>query len=136
MIHYCNKIDADDLQKIYEYEMMQFDYIKRKFETEYADTLEQLGVRWTIYVSRWTDNTTKLKLLHQNHDGYNAMLCIDLFDHKNSIIEIDENIFSFFEEITCIYYFLIRRKYRIYQADELNELWTEVRQAVGMLEKQ
>ena len=132
MVNYYKKIDSTDLCKIYEYEMKQLNVFKEILESEYGNILRQFKIHCAVHISRWTDTTSKIP--YRNYDGYTSMLQIDFLDCNGSIIELDENVFSFFENITYISYNLLRRKYRIYQTDALQELWEEVKRAIRMLE--
>lgn len=132
MVNYYKKIDTTDLCKIYEYEMKQFHIFKEKLESEYGNILKQFKIHCTVHISRWTDAIGKMPFIH--YDGYTSMLQIDFLNCNNSIIELDENVFSFFENITYISYNLLRRRYKIYQTDELQELWVEVKRAIRILE--
>lgn len=133
MIYYYKNIEATDLHKIYEYEKKQYNLFKEKLELVYGNILKQFGIHCEIHIRRWTDNITNIP--YKYYDGYTAMLQIDFFDCNNSIIELDENVFSFFEDITYISYNLFKRKYKIYQANELQELWSEVVFAIKLLKE-
>ena len=131
MINYYKKITADILDIIHKQEVQQFSETEKIFQTKYADFLERHGIHYVIYVTRWIDDYCRC--CNKQYDGYTAMLQIDLLDCNNSVIEVDENVCNFFEEITVIRYFPLRRKYRIYQATQLYELWGDIEKVVKIL---
>ena len=61
------------------------------------------------------------------------MLQVDFLDSNNSVIEVDENVLTLFEEITFVAYNIFTRKYRVYQPDKLEELWPEIEKAIKLL---
>ena len=114
---------------------MRENILLNTFEKEFLNTYSKLllnhNIHSEIHLHRWIDTTSRW--FQKENDGYSAMIQVDLLDEDNSIIEVDESVCSFFLDITYIAYFPIKRKYRVFQADDLGELWDEIRHIMHML---
>lgn len=86
-----------------------------------------------VGVHRWIDMANKRR--NKLFDGYTATLQIDFTDTDGNMIEIDENICSFFENITFISFISIRQKYRVFQNEKLEDIRAEIRRFIRNLEK-
>lgn len=130
---YYKTIDEHVLVDIHKYEEQQLAKFKSEFDSLCLNISKLHGWNYTACIQRWTDTTTKWG----NHpfDGYRAMLQIDFTDNTGNLIEIDESFCSFFEYITCITFYPFRRKYNVFQNEELESIRTEIKQFVCSLEK-
>ena len=133
MITYSKIMDINYIHAIQENENNIYYAFQDSFKVLYSNILLKYDIHYNITLHRWTD--TYAKWPKKKYDGYNTLLEIDFLNNKNSIIELDENICSFFENITTIYYMPFRRKYRIYQTNNLTVLWEEIKNSITMLEK-
>lgn len=133
MYHYYYEIDEGMLTDIQKYEEQQLSKFKRQFDCLCLSISKLYGWNYIIDVHRWIDTTDKRsnKLL----DGYTATLQIDFTDTYGNMIEIDENICSFFENITFISFISIRQKYRVFQNEKLEDIRAEIRQFIRNIEK-
>ena len=133
MITYSKIMDINYIHAIQEHENNIYYAFQDSFKVLYSNILLKYDIHYNITLHRWTD--TYVKWPKKKYDGYNTLLEIDFLNNKNSIIELDENICSFFKNITTIYYMPFRRKYRIYQTNNLTALWEEIKNSITMLEK-
>lgn len=117
-------INESVLAAIYEYEEQQLKIFRNKFDSLYLNILKSYGWNYRINIQRWIDDYFKRYI---QLDGYTAMLQIDFIDDNDKIIEVDENVCSFFETITYIRFYPIRRKYEIFQKEELVELPKDIK---------
>lgn len=129
------RIDLEVAEAITAYEESQFEKFKKRISE--LDMRSIYARRWNfkIKVYRWYDNYGKRAFKRKEYDGYTAMLQIDFMeDDSGRIVEIDESVCSFFENITYISFDSIRRKYTVFQNDSMEALWREVSEFVLGLE--
>ena len=129
------RIDLEVAEAITAYEESQFEKFKKRISE--LDMRSIYARRWNfkIKVYRWYDNYGKRVFKRKEYDGYTAMLQIDFMeDDSGRIVEIDESVCSFFENITYISFDSIRRKYTVFQNDSMEALWREVSEFVLGLE--
>ena len=124
--HY--EIDAHMLADIQEYEDEQLSKFKNEFDCLCLGICKLYNWNYTACVHRWIDAADKWQNRHL--DGYTATLQIDFTDNNGNLVEIDENICSFFENITFISFNPIRQKYRVFQNEELEDIRTEIKQFI------
>ena len=62
------------------------------------------------------------------------MLQVDFADSNGNLIEIDETICSFFENITFISFIPLLRKYRVFQNEILRDIRKEIEHFVQILD--
>lgn len=89
-------------------------------------------VHTEIHLCRWIDEA--IRWHRKEYDGYTALIQVDFLDDENSVIEIDEFVCSVFLVISYIAYFPLKRKYRVSQSDNLDELWDEIEIVIGLLD--
>lgn len=131
MIVFYRTINNSTLDKLHMFENVLLDNFKKEFLNTYSEFLLKHKIHSEIRLYRWTD--TASRWLRKKNDGYSAMIQVDLLNDDNSIIELDESVCSCFSTITYVAFSPIRRKYRVFQADDLGELWDEIRHLIHML---
>lgn len=125
-------LNDDDLKSIYQYEEEQLHKFKNEFDNVATSVARLRGWSYNIRLYRWTDYVSKLN--DKTYDGYTATLQIDFTDHNNCVVEFDENVCSFFENITYISFNPIRKVYRVYQNEGVEEIRTDVSKFIRSLE--
>lgn len=125
------EIDSYVLADIQKYEEMQLAAFRHDMESLCSQISKLNNWRYTICVHRWIDGTEKRKKL----DGYTATLQVDFMNAADSVIQVDEDICSFFENITYISYNQLRQKYLVFQNEKLVNIRTEIRQLIQTLEQ-
>ena len=133
MYRYYYEIDESVLADIKEYEDQQLSKFKSEFDYLCSSISNLYGWNYTASVHRWIDTTNKW--YSKQFDGYTAMLKADFTDSNGNLIEIDENICSFFENITFISFNPILRKYRVFQNEVLGDILKEIACFVHTLAK-
>lgn len=123
-------IDEHAIDIIVKYEEQQFQNIKYEYEDICAIIAERNGWKYSICVHHWIDRVNRSA--QKPMDGYTATLQIDFTDNFGKLIEIDEDICSFFENITFIQFDLIRQKYRVFQNEEMSIIRGEMNQFVRL----
>lgn len=131
--NYYYEIDEDLLTDIQKYEEQQLSKFKSEFDSLCLSISKLYNWNYTVCVNRWMDTTAKWR--NKKLAGYTAILQIDFTDTNGNLIEIDESICSFFENITFISYNPIRRKYRVFQNEKLEDIREEIRRFSRNLEK-
>ena len=124
MYRYYSEIDASVLAGIQEYENQQLSKFRREFDRLCLSISHLHGWNYTAGVHRWIDTADTWR--GRQFDGYTATLQVDFTDPGGNLIEIDENICSFFENITFISFDPILRKYRVFQNEMLGDLRREI----------
>lgn len=119
------EIDEHALACIHEYEDQLLSKFKIEFDCLCSRLSKLYGWNYTICIHRWIDTTSKLR--NKQFDGYTATLQIDFTDINGNLIEIDENICSFFENVTFISFNPIRQKYKIFRNEKLEDIRKELR---------
>jgi hypothetical protein len=132
MYSYFKTIDEHVLAVVYEYEEKQLLKFKSEFDSLCLSISKLHGWNYVISIHRWTDIADKC--VNKPFDGYTATLQIDFIDNIGNVVEFDENICSFFENITFITFVPIRRKYRVFQNEELASIRTEMNQFIRSFE--
>lgn len=125
-------IDQDVLSTIYEYEEQQLYKFKNEFDDLCMNISKLLGCKYIVCIHRWTDITNYSG--DKPLDGYTATLQIDFKDDNDNLIEIDESICTFFENITFISFQYIKQKYMVFQNEELLEVRNSIKQFARSLE--
>lgn len=133
MYAYFNVIDEHLLSVIYEYEEQQLLRFKSEFDSLCLSMSKLYGWNYTICINRWMD--TADKWVNRPLDGYTATLQIDFTDNNGNLIELDESYSTFFENITFIVFDPIRRKYRVFQNEELENIRAEIKQFIRRFAK-
>ena len=132
---YCfyPEIDESVLANIYEFEEQQISKFRGEFAYKCLKLASAHGWKCTISIERWIDTVDKCH--NKQYDGYTATLQIDFKDSNGIMIEIDENVCSFFENITYIVFDPIRRKYRTFQNEMLGQIRKELEQFFHSLDR-
>lgn len=125
MYHFYYEIDESALADIQKYEGQQLLQFKNEFDNLCLSISNIFGWNYSANVCRWTDSTANWH--NKQYDGYTATLQVDFADSNGSMIEIDENICSFFENITFISFNPILRKYKVFQNDSLVSIRKEIK---------
>lgn len=133
MVTYFKTIDKHLLAVFYEYEDQQLLKFKREFDRLCSSISKLHGWNYTVRIERWIDNTGNW--IKRPLDGYTAMLQVDLTDNNGNLIEMDEDLSTFFETITYIVFDPIRRKYRVFQNEKLVDIRMEIKRFFNNLEK-
>lgn len=131
MIIFYKTINNSTLDELHMRENVLLNNFKKEFLSTYSEFLLKHKIHSEIRLYRWTD--TASRWLRKENDGYSAMIQVDLLNSDKSIIELDESACSCFLTITYVAFSPIRRKYRVFQADDLGELWDEIRHLIHML---
>ena len=129
---YYYDIDEHMLTDIQKYEDQQFSKFISEFEHFCLGIAKLYNWNYTACVHRWTDTVDKWR--SKRLDGYTATLQIDFIDTNGNLVKIDENICSFFENITFISFDPIRQKYRVFQNENLENIRAEIRRFIRNLE--
>ena len=124
MYRYYSEIDASVLAGIQEYENQQLSKFRREFDRLCLSISRLHGWNYTAGVHRWIDTADTWR--GRQLDGYTATLQVDFTGPDGNLIEIDENVCSFFENITFISFDPILRKYRVFQNEVLGEIQREI----------
>lgn len=123
-----SEIDEQLLADIYKYEEKQLLEFKSEFDCLLLSICKWRDWEYKVCIHRWVDTTDKWP--NKQYDGYTATLQLDFTDTKGNLIEIDENICSFFENITFISFNPIRQKYRVFQNKELSDIRSSIKQFI------
>lgn len=134
MYTYYETIDEHVLVDIYKYEEQQLSKFKSEFDSLCLNISKLHGWNYTACIQRWTDTTFAMWGNHP-FDGYSAMLQVDFTDNIGNLVEIDESVCSFFEYITYVAFHPFKRKYRVFQNEELESIRKEIKQFVCSYEK-
>lgn len=102
MISFYREIDKELLHQINENEDRLCRELSEIFQNKYEAYLSKHDIHTDIYVSRWIDKTSRLPW--KQYDGYSTLICVDFKDSDNLVIELDENVCSLDDYITCIRY--------------------------------
>ena len=132
MYSYFKVIDEHVLADIYEYEEQQLLRFQSEFDSVCLNISKLQGWNYVVSIQRWTDIADKCT--GKPLDGYTATLQIDFIDNNGNVVELDEKICSFFENITFIAFDPIKRKYRVFQNEELANIRTEIKQFICSFE--
>ena len=120
------------LAAVYEYEEQQLLRFKSEFDSLCLSISKLHGWNCVINIHRWTDIADKY--VDKLFDGYTATLQIDFIDNNGNVVELDEYICSFFENITFITFDPIKQKYRVFQNEELANIRTAMKQFICSFE--
>ena len=126
------EIDEYVLADIHKHEELQLSKFKNEFDSLCLSISKQYGWNYTACVHRWIDTVDKWG--DYPLDGYTATLQIDFTDSIGNMIEIDESICSFFENITHITFNPINQMYRVFQNKQLETIRAEIKQFVCKFE--
>ena len=132
MYHYYYEIDESVLADIQEYEDQQLSKFKNEFDCICLSISSLYSWNYTVSVCRWID--TAVKWHSKQFDGYTATLQADFTDSNGNLIEVDENICSFFENITFISFNPILQKYKVFQNEMLVDIRKEIERFVQSLD--
>ena len=127
------EIDEHVLADIHKYEDQQLSKFKSEFDYLCLSISNLYGWNYTASVHRWIDTTSKW--YSKQFDGYTATLQADFTDSNGNLIEVDENICSFFENITFISFNPILQKYKVFQNEVLGDIRKETEHFVQSLDK-
>ena len=133
MYRYYYGIDESILADIQEYENWQLSKFQSEFDYLCLSISNLYGWNYTASVHRWIDTTCKW--YGKQFDGYTATLQADFADSNGNLIQVDEDICSFFENITFISFNPILRKYRVFQNEVLGDIRKEIERFVQSLDK-
>lgn len=128
MYSYFTVIDEHVLAAVYEYEEQQLLRFKSEFDSLCLSISKLHGWNCVINIHRWTDIADKC--VDKLFDGYTATLQIDFIDNNGNVVELDENVCSFFENITFIAFDPIKQKYRVFQNEQLANIRTAIKQFI------
>lgn len=133
VIMYKNYYEIDEhvLADIHKYEDQQLSKFKSEFDGLCLSISRLYNWNYAVYVDRWIDTADKYR--NKQLDGYTATLQVEFTDTNGSLIEIDECICSFFENITFISFNPILRKYRVFQNEMLVDIRKEIEHFVQSL---
>lgn len=131
MISFYRTKNNSTLDELHMCENVLLENFKKEFLSTYSEFLLEHKIHSEIRLYRWTDTATRW--LRKENDGYSAMIQVDLLNDDNSKVELDESVCSCFLIITYVAFYPIRRRYRVFQADDLGELWDEIRHLIHML---
>ena len=124
MYHYYYEIRESVLADIQEYENQQLSKFQSEFDYLCVSISNLYGWNYNVSLHRWIDTTDKWH--NKQFDGYTATLQVDFTDSNGKLIEVDENICSFFENITFISFNPILQKYRVFQNEVLGDIRKEI----------
>lgn len=133
MYHYYCEMAESILADIQRYENQQLAKFQREFGSLCLSVSNSHGWNYTVSIHRWIDTTDKLR--SSPFDGYTATLQIDFADSNGNLIEIDEAICSFFENITFISFIPLLREYRVFQNEVLGDIRKEIKFFAQSLDK-
>ena len=133
MYHYYCEMDESILADIQRYENQQLAKFQREFGSLCLSVSNSHGWNYTVSIHRWIDTTDKLR--SSTFDGYTATLQVDFADSNGNLIEIDEAICSFFENITFISFIPLLREYRVFQNEVLGDIRKEIKFFAQSLDK-
>ena len=133
MYHYYCEMDESILADIPRYENQQLAKFQREFGSLCLSVSNSHGWNYTVSIHRWIDTTDKLR--SSPFDGYTATLQVDFADSNGNLIEIDEAICSFFENITFISFIPLLREYRVFQNEVLGDIRKEIKFFAQSLDK-
>lgn len=133
MYHYYCEMDESILADIQRYENQQLAKFQREFGSLCLSVSNSHGWNYTVSIHRWIDTTDKLR--SSPFDGYTATLQVDFEDSNGNLIEIDEAICSFFENITFISFIPLLREYRVFQNEVLGDIRKEIKFFAQSLDK-
>ena len=133
MYHYYCEMDESILADIQRYENQQLARFQRAFGSLCLSVSNSHGWNYTVSIHRWIDTTDKLR--SSPFDGYTATLQVDFADSNGNLIEIDEAICSFFENITFISFIPLLREYRVFQNEVLGDIRKEIKFFAQSLDK-
>ena len=133
MYHYYCEMDESILADIQRYENQQLAKFQREFGSLCLSVSNSHDWKYTVSIHRWIDITDKLR--SGPFDGYTATLQVDFVDSNGNLIEIDEAICSFFENITFISFIPILREYRVFQNEVLGDIRKEIKLFAQSLDK-
>ncbi len=126
MYHYYYELNESVLANIQKYEDQQLSKFKNEFDCLCLSMASLYSWNYTVSVCRWMDTTEKW---HSNQfDGYTATLQVEFTDFKGDLIEIDENVSVFFENITHISFIPIIHQYRVFQNKDLRLIRSDIKQ--------
>jgi len=126
------KIDEHVLEGIHKYEDQQLSKFKSEFDDLCLSISRLYNWNYTVCVHRWIDTADKYR--NKQFDGYTATLQIEFTDTNGSLIEIDEHICSFFENITFISFNPFLQKYRVFQNEALGDIRKDIERFVQNLD--
>ena len=133
MFSYYKDIDENTLALIYEYEEQQERRFKKEVDSLYLNILKRNECNYIISLQRGIESVGRIE--NKTFDGYTAMLQIDFIDKEGNVIELDESICSFFETITYISFNILKRRYKIFQNEDLLEIRAEIKKFICDFEK-
>lgn len=133
MYKYYHEIDEQVLFCIQKYEDQQLSHFKSEFDCLCSGISKINRWNYSICVRRWMDTADKWR--NKQYDGYTATLQIDFTDTSGNLIEIDEYVCSFFENITYISFDPFRKMYRVFQNEKIEDVQTEIRRFIRNLEQ-
>ena len=128
MYRYYSEIDESVLAAIQEYEDLQLSKFQNEFNCICLGISDLYGWNYAAGVHRWIDAADKCR--GRQFDGYTATLQVDFADSDGNLIEIDENICSFVENITFISFDPILQRYRVFQNEVLKDIRKEIERFV------
>lgn len=131
MTIFYSKINNSTLEELHMRENVLLNNFKNEFLSTYSEFLLKHKIHCEIRLYRWID--TDSRWLRKENDGYSAMIQVDLLNNDNSMLVLDESVCSCFFIITYVAYFPLKRKYRVFQADDLDELWDETKHLIHMI---
>ncbi len=126
------EIDEHVLAGIQKYEDQQLSKFKSEYDYLCLSISSLYGWNYNASVYRWIDTTDKWH--SKRFDGYTATLQADFTDSNGNLIEVDENICSFFENITFISFNPILQKYKVFQNEVLGDIRKEIERFVQSLQ--
>ena len=131
MYRYYYEMGESVLADIQEYENQQLLRFRSEFDRLCVSISNLHGWNYTVSIHRWIDKTDKWS--SKQFDGYTATLHVDFTDSVGNLIEVDENICSFFENITFVSFNPILQKYRVFQNEILGDIRKEIERFVQIL---
>ena len=132
MYRYYYVIDVFVLEDIQKYENQQLSKFQSEFDCLCLSIANLYGWNYTASVHRWIDAADKW--YSKQFDGYTATLQADFEDSNGNLIQVDENICSFFENITFISFNPILQRYRVFQNEVLGEIRKEIEHFVQSID--
>lgn len=134
VIMYKNYYEIDEhvLAGIHKYEDQQLAKFKSEFDGLCLSISRLYNWNYAVCVHRWVDTVGRYR--NKQLDGYTATLQADFTDSNGNLIELDECICSFFENITYISFNPFLQKYRVFQNEMLVDIRKEIERFVQSLD--
>ena len=129
----CKEIDDSILSTLYEQEERKLAEFEDKFNSLYLSILDSYSLSAHIYMVRWKDDIYSLQ--NRAWEGYTVTIQVDIVNREGEIIEVDENVGNFFENIIFISYEPFKHRYKIFINEKLKEIYADTECFINNLER-